>query len=283
MSILYDKTGAAYSLDHEVDGTAYVRPMVKVIVQTTDWNDEPHEEDAGHEPADYLVAKERASLFDAPPVEQVDAEISEKRAELENLRREAIKVKRELETERLSAKSKLDYAKRQFDDWMNSHRVMMDLGKLLDGKVLFPLAVNKNPYHHSRDVPRIPDMRNASYLELRNGDFEKGQPWACKKYASDSYGSPFMFFDTEEERSAVIHAEFVQACDAFRQSPNFDTTSYSTGTKLHYGTLMEWVKVHPSLAIPDDIKAMKAAHDAALVEQRKAQLAAELAQIEAAS
>jgi hypothetical protein len=36
------------------------------------------------------------------------------------------------------------------------------------------------------------------------------------------------------------------------------------------------------MSIPDDIKEMKAAHDAALVEQRKAALAAELAAMSAA-
>lgn len=31
---LYDKTGAAFSFDHEHNGTLYVRPLVKVVMQT---------------------------------------------------------------------------------------------------------------------------------------------------------------------------------------------------------------------------------------------------------
>lgn len=276
---LFDKTGAAFQLDHEVDGMAYVRPMVKIITQSVDWGEGPIE-DEDYEPAAYLVSVDRSELFDAPPVVAINADIAAQKAELDALKSEAKKAVKEINLEQAIAEGKLRDAQRQLDAWMATHRVMMDLGKLLDGKVLFPLSVKENPYHHSRDIPRIPEMRNASYIELRNGDFEKGQAWACKRYASDIYGSPFMFFDTEEERSAVIRSEFDQACQAFRKSPNFDTTSYSTDTNLHYGTLMEWVKVHPSLAIPDDIVAMKAENDAALVEKRKAALAAELAAID---
>jgi hypothetical protein len=98
---------------------------------------------------------------------------------------------------------------------------------------------------------------------------------------SDSHGSPFRFYDTEAERSAVIASEFDAACNQFRQRPNFDTTSHTTGTTLHYGTLTKWVDAHPALSIPDDIEALKAENDANLVDARRAKLAAELAKINA--
>lgn len=280
-ALLYDKTGAAFSLDHEIDGTAYVRPMVKVFTQYG-YGDDVHE-DEGVEPAAYLVAMDRASLFDNPPVIALDADIKAKTEELEALKAEAKKAISELRSEKSRAEYQLADAKRQLDQWMQTHRVMVDLGKLLDGKVLYPLSVSENHYHHARDIPRIPNMRNASYLALTSGDFEEGKKWACKRYASDGYGSPFQFFDTEEERAAVIRSEFDITCSRFRERPNFDTTSYTSSTTLHYGTLLEWVKTHPALTIPDDIKAMKAAHDAELVEQRKAKLAAELAAMEASA
>ncbi len=282
MRNLYDKTGAAFILDHEHGGTAYVRPLVKVIVQLGGYDDEPYETE-DFEPAAYLVSMDRSALFDAPPVAVVNEELAAKQAELDAVKAATQKAIREINSARSAAERELQAAKRQLDEWMKSHRVMMDLGKLLDGQVLYPLSVKENSYHHGRDIPRIPGMRNAGYLTVTSGDFEKGQKWVCKRYASDSYGSPFMFFDTEEERAAVITSEFEAACDKFRKAPNFDTTSYSTGTTLHYGTLTEWVVTHPALRIPDDIKAMKAAHDAELVEQRKAKLAAELAEIEAAT
>ena len=63
MRTLYDKTGAAFSLDHEIDGTAYVRPMVKVFTQSG-YGDDVHEyEDV--EPANYLVAADRSDLRSA--------------------------------------------------------------------------------------------------------------------------------------------------------------------------------------------------------------------------
>jgi len=275
---LYDKTGAAFSLDHEHNGTAYVRPMVKVFAQYG-YGDDVHE-DEGVEPAAYLVAMDRAALFDAPPVVALDHDIKAKTEELDALKAEAKRAIQELNSERSRLEFKLSDAKRQLDQWMQKHRVMVDLGKLLDGKVLYPLGISENHYHRARDIPRIPGMTHAAYLSLTSGDFEEGKKWVCKQYASDSYGSPFQFFDTEEERAAVIRSEFDITCAKFRQKPDFSVDIY-TSTTLHYGTLLEWVKTHPALTIPEDIKAMKAAHDAELVEQRKAKLAAELAAMEA--
>lgn len=276
---LFDKTGAAFQLDHEMDGVAYVRPMVKVITQSVDWEEGPIE-DESYETAAYLVSVDRSELFDAPPVAALNADIAAQKAELDALKAEAKKIVQGLNLDQAAAEGKLRDAKRQLDDWMKTHRVMMELGKLLDGKVLYPLSVRENNYHHSREIPHIPEMRHAKYLSITSGDFEKGQKWVCKHYGTDHYGSPFRFYDTEEERAAVIRSEFDQTCQHFRKAPNFDTTSYTSSTTLHYGTLTQWVKLHPSLAIPDDIVAMKAANDAALVERRKAELAAELAAID---
>lgn len=273
---LYDKTGAAFSFDHEHAGKAYVRPLVKVFTQSG-YGDDMHEEE-DFEPAGYLVAMDRASLSEAPPLTVVNEEVAAKQAELDALKAESKKLIRDLNSQRSAAEREFQSAKRQLDTWMESHRVMMTLGKLLDGAVLYPLSVSENHYHHARDIPRIPTMRYAAYLALTSGDFEDGKAWVCKQYGNDHYGSPFQFFDTEEERSAVIQSEFDAACQSFRQKPNFTVDIYTT-TNLHYGTLLEWVKVHPALSIPEDIKAMKAANDAELVERRKASLAAELAAI----
>lgn len=276
---LYDKTGAAFRLDHEHNGTLYVRPLVKVVMQTN-YGDDFHEEE-DFEPAAYIVAKAEDELFYAPPVEAVDADLAAKRSELDALKAESKKVISDLQSKRFAAERELSASKAQLDRWMETHRVMMDLGKLLDGKVLYPLSVSKNGYHHAREIPRIPEMRQAAYLAITSGDFERGQKWVCKQYAEDNYRTPFMFFDTKEERDAVILSEFEAACHSFRQKPDFTVDIYTT-TRMHYGTLLEWVKTHPAISIPDDIKEMKAAHDAALVEQRKAALAAELAAMSAA-
>jgi hypothetical protein len=279
MTEMYDKTGAAFRFDHEHDGMAYVRPLVKVFVQSGYDDDEREHE--GYEPAGYLVAMDRSSLFDAPPLAVVNDEVVAKQVELEALKADAKKVVRDINSQRSAAERELQAAKHQLDSWMQSHRVMMDLGNLLDGKVLYPLSVRENGYHHAREIPRIPEMRNSAYLAIHSGNFEKGQKWVARQHGIDTYGSPFCFFDTEEERASVILYEFEATCHKFRENPNFDTTSYTSSTRLHYGTLLEWVKTHPSLSIPEDIKASKAVDDAALVEQRKAALAAELAAIEA--
>lgn len=279
IELLYDKTGAAFSLDHEHNGTAYVRPMVKVFTQYS-YGDDVHEEE-DIEPAAYLVAMDRAALFDTPPVVALNADIKAKTQELEALKAEAKKAISELRSEKSRAEYQLADAKRQLDQWMKTHKGMIDLGKLLDGKILYPLSVEENRYHGARRIPRIPKMKDIRGLCVDGGDFEKGKEWRARNWMSDHYGTDFQFFDTEEERASVIRSEFDITCAKFRERPNFDTTSYTSSTNLHYGTLLEWVNTHPSLSIPDDIKAMKAVHDADLVEQRKAKLAAELAAMEA--
>jgi len=279
MNLLYDKTGAAFSLDHEIDGMAYVRPMVKVFTQNG-YGDDLHE-DEGVEPAQYLVAVDRSSLFDAPPIVSLNADIKAKTEELAALKAEAKKAISELKSARSKAEYELANAKRQLEQWMQTHKGMIDLGKLLDGKILYPLSVEENHYHGGRSIPHIVQMRDIRGLRVESGDFEKGKEWRAKAYLSDHYGTSFQFFDTKEERAAVILSEFEATCAKFRQKPDFTVDIYTT-TNLHYGTLLEWVKTHPALSIPEDIKAMKVANDAALVEQRKAKLAADLAALEKA-
>lgn len=281
MTTLYSRTGAAFTLDHEINGTAYVRPMVKMIFKSSNFQGDDFEQVEDFEPADYLVAIDRSALFDAPPVEQVNDDIVAKHAELKAVQAEAAKAIRQAKSDKAAADRELATAQRLLSDWMEKHRAMIDLGKLLDGKVLYPLSVSENSYHKGRNIPRIPEMRNAKYLAIHSGDFEKGQKWVCKQYAQDSYGSPFQFFNSEAERAAVIASEFEAACDQFRKNPNFDTTSHTTGTTLHYGTLMKWVEIHPALSIPDDINAMKAEDAAKVAEARRAKLAAELAAMDA--
>jgi hypothetical protein len=278
---LYDKTGAAFKIDHEHNGTLYVRPLVKVVMQSTNYHGDDFHEEVDFEPADYIVAKDEAELFYAPPISAVDAELVAKQAELSKIKAEASKALDAIRSEKKKAEWELSAAKRQLEEWMKTHKGMIDLGKLLDGKVLYPLSVEENRYHGARSIPRIPKMKDIKGLRVEGGDFEKGKEWRALHWLSDSYSTDFQFFDAEEERASVILSEFEATCVKFRQNPDFTVDIYTT-TNLHYGTLLEWVKSHPALSIPDDIKEMKAAHDAALVEQRKAALAAELAAMSAA-
>ncbi|WP_312418295.1 hypothetical protein [Shinella sp.] len=277
--LLYDRTGAAFSLDHEIEGTAYVRPMVTVVMQSTSYHGDDFHEEETTEPAGYLVAKDRDELFDAPPHVELDADIVAKKAELAQIKAEAAKVMDNLRSEKQKAEWELSSAKRHLEDWMRTHKGMIDLGKLLGGKVLYPLSVEENRYTGARNIPHIPKMKDIRGLRVEGGDFEKGKEWRARYYLSDHYNIDFQFFDTEEERAAVILSEFEATCKVFRAKPDFKSGGYST--TLSYETLKKWVAEHPSLRIPDDINAMKAAHDAELVEQRKAKLAAELAAIDA--
>lgn len=279
-SKLYDKAGSVFLFDHEHDGTVYVRPMITVVMQSTNYSGDYFHEEETTEPAPYLVAKNRDELFDKPPRRELDADIAAKKDEIAKLQGEASKALDAIRAEKQKAEWELTAAKRQLEDWMKTHKGMIDLGKLLDGKILYPLSVEENRYHGGRNIPHIPKMKDIRGLRVESGDFEKGKEWRARTRMSDYYDVDFQFFDTEEERAAVILSEFEKTCAMFRQKPDFTVDIYTT-TNLHYGTLLEWVKKHPALSIPDDIKAMKASNDADLVERRKAKLAAELAAISA--
>ena len=277
---LYDKTGAAFKLDHEHNGTLYVRPLVKVVMQSTNYHGDDFHEEEDFEPAAYIVAKDEAELFYAPPIQAVEAELVAKQAELSKMKAEASKALDVIRSEKQKAEWELSAAKRQLEEWMKTHKSMIDLGNLLDGKILYPLSVEEDAYRGQTSIPHIPKMKDINGLRVECGDFEKGKEWRVKRYLSDHYHQSFQFFDTEEERASVIRSKFDAACRIFRARPDFNERSYSSN--LDYGLLLKWVETHPSLSIPADIKEMKAAHDAALVEQRKAALAAELAAMSSA-
>lgn len=273
--MLYDKSGAKFFFDHEIEGTVYVRPAIKVFSVSYDEYQEEEEE-----AADYIVARKRDELFDAPPVEVIDADLKAKQDELNQLKRETQRIKRESDAALRKAEFELNAAQRQLKDWMEKHKVMIDLGKLIEGKILYPLTVRQSSYHNTFDVPRIPETKNAGYLTLTGGDWESGKAWRCKRYSSDSYGSEFQFFDTEEERVTVISDAFASACEAFRKQPNFSEEGKTYSTRLDFGTLQLWVEKYSYLTIPNDILAAKKDDESRKVAKRREKLSAELAKMD---
>tara|TARA_R110000850_G_scaffold152818_2_gene276082 strand:- start:2488 stop:3363 length:876 start_codon:yes stop_codon:yes gene_type:complete len=281
--IKFDKTGAAFEIDHEVGDTTYVRPMIKIVTQSASYHGDDYSEKTDFEPADFMVARNATELFEAPPVELIDDEILAKRQELHSFVSGAKQQKDAANAARLKAERQLSQAQKNLEDWTAKHSVMTDLGKLLDGVVLYPLSVSENVYHKARNIPRIPEMRGAKYLTIRSGNFETGQKWTCESNSRDNYGSPFRFFDTEEERSAVVAQEFDETCDQFRKKPAFQMPTWTAETRLSYTTLKKWVQAHPSLSVPSDIVAMNAKSDAQVAQKERDQLAAKLAELDGAT
>jgi len=280
---LYDKAGNTFAFDHEANGAVYVRPMIRVLTQTQSYSGDDFQEHEELEPAPYLILMGREDLFDVPPIKVVNAEIATAQAKIAHIKAEAEREKRHINAEKTAVERALSAAKRQLDEWMLKHRPMIELGKLMDGQVLYPLSVSENPYHRAPDVPTIPKNTSIAGLKVFSGSFQKGQAWRCERYLSDGYGKPFRFYDTEAERDAVILSEFDAACSLFRKRPNFETTQHTSSTKLHYGTLERWVEAFPSLCIPADIVAAKAENDTKNFEARRAKLSEELAMLGAAN
>ena len=275
MKKLYDKSGGVFRVRHAVDDIVFANPAIILV-------DEETGDEVGEDWAEYLVERKRSELFDEPPTKLVNAEISEKLEQLRSLTAEICREKSAAENDLRKARSELESAKRELSGWMRKHKVMIDLGKLLDGKTLYPLTVRENSYHRGTDIPVIPSMMNASYLRLEGGNWETGKSWSCKDHSSDNYGASFQFFDSEEDRATVIRTQFSAACDLFRKKPDWEAASWTASTRMNWATMNEWVKRHPSLSIPDDILAMKADNDAAKVAAKKAALAAELSALDQA-
>ena len=277
---LYSKTGEVFTLDHDHGEYLYVRPLIRTITQFSTNSGEDYDEDEFYEPAPYLVSRAANELYLEPPCMQMDGDITKKREELAQLEAEHKRNIRQYQQQTDRAQGYLRDAQNQLKRWIEEHRVIMDIGRLLDGQIMYPLRVQQNHYHRGREIPIIPKMDGSRYIALHSGNFERGQKWVAKEYAEDNYGAPFKFFYTEEERSQAIKDEFEEALRQFRAAPNFDTTSYTAGTQLHYGTLLKWVQTHPTiLSMPEDIIEMKKQDEQKAIDARKAQLAKELEQL----
>jgi len=280
MTILYDKTGASFQLDHKIKNIFYVRPMIQVVQRSINYSGDDFFEDETLEPSDYLIARDANELFTEPPVKIVDIEIKDKIKKSQALILSLKQQTFEAQAAKQKMERELNHAQKKLEKWKSEHRVICDLGNLLDGKVLYPLSVKKNPYHKGRDIPYIPKMVNARYLSVISGDFEKGQKWVCAKNATDTYGNPFQFFETEEDRLNAIALEFEEACEAFKKAPLFDSPQHTTLTKLSYCTLQAWVKAHPSLSIPADIESMRSKHEFNVKQQKREHLISQLQELD---
>lgn len=275
--MLYDKAGNAYDWDHDVDVTSYVRPMIKTVVQSTNYHGDDFHEEEFTEPADYLIAMPRADLFDEPPVAKVHAEIAEARAKLADDINAAKAELKDIKVEARRAELELTRAKSQLDRWMAEHQVFMDLGRMLDGETLYPLHVQKSHYHDGRDVPLVPKWEDVDFMTVKFNNMAKENPWTIVRKRFDRYETPVRVFRSEAERDETVRNEFAETCDKFRAKPNFSDEGKTYSTRLDFGTLTRWVKHHPFLSIPDDIEAMKRDHEAEVRAKKKEKLAEQLA------
>lgn len=276
MEKFYDKKGSVYMLDHMLGDKAYVRPMVKVIVQTTNYLGDDYDEFEEYEPASYLIEMNREDLFSSSPVQKIDEEISEKIKEFSTLKKEIASEMSALKAEKEATERELISAKRQLEDWQKKHRVIQDIGKLMDGVTLYPLSTPSETYiSHSSyyNMPTIPNPMYWRKLVLLHGNFKAGQPWVYERtgFVDNSYGSPFLFFETEEERNAEIREQFKKACEKFVRSSNPDLRGYHD--------LVKWTKTYQFLVLPKEVEAIKVAEEQRTVQKKREELEAQLASL----
>lgn len=279
---LYMQDGTAVAFDHIHNGVAYVHPILTTIIQVSNHRGDDFYEDEDEAPAAHLIPVDPAKLYTKKPVQALDDEIIAKRAELaeyENLIRNA---KHSLRKETLQAQTELTAAKAELDRWFKEHDIFVDLGRMLDNAPMFPLKVEKNPYHNHTDVPFIPNWKDVSTLTIRYNYLNKSNPWSIQsKHSTESYYQ-VRFFHTEEDRQAFVSSRFVEVCDVFRKRPDYGMEGKTYSSRLDFGTLIRWTEKHPHLIMPEDILAAKKAEDAAALEAQKEVLRKRLAALEGA-
>ena len=82
---LYTREGREVVFDHEHEGVAYVRPLLTTYYQSTNHHGDDFDEVEETNPADHLEAIAMDDLFVRKPVEVLDAQVEERKAELNDL------------------------------------------------------------------------------------------------------------------------------------------------------------------------------------------------------
>lgn len=274
---LFTKEGQVVQFDHCHEDRAFVRPVQTTVYQSTSYSGDDFSEEVEETAAGYLIEVATSELSSDAPVSLFDERIESAIAELKTLKAAKMNEVRRLQEEEVAARQCLHEVQRQHSLWIEKHAVYSDLGRLLDGSPMFPLNCTKNPYHGASDVPYVPRERDFQVVELSATGLGRDEPWRVKSnYGSGSW--QVRFFHSEEGRNAFISSKFEDACAKFRANPRYETTHYTSGTKLHFGTLEQWCRSHSHLSIPQDIVDGKSDHDAKEREAKKAEL---LAQAEA--
>lgn len=271
--IMYNRLGDIFEVWRVLDDTVLVHPMQRTVYADSEdqWSE--------FEPASHLVSVPASDLYATPPVAAVQQEIAECRTELKQIKSDAAKERRDVAADLRKAKAELGAAKRELERWQSEHQHFIDLGRLLDGRPMFPLHAPDNHYHKSADIPSIPEWKNIRFIAVTPGVYKNEESWAIYSDIDASYGWTIRFFHSESARNEFVSELFETACDDFRKRPDYSVDIY-TSTNLHFGTLMKWCERFPHLSIPDDIVDGKAASDRQEAEAKAEKLRAELAALE---
>lgn len=288
---LYTHTGTPVEYDHVHDGIAYVRPILTVIHQVSNSRGDDFHEEEDEIAAGHLITVALDKLTRSKPVAVLDAEIAERLAKLESIKKTITLTERECKAAMAACERQLSAKQKELDDYRLKYPLFEETMRFLEGNPMFPLSVGEDSYHHAPAIPRIPTPEAVRYIRMRQK--RRAHPSVRKAGAEadklewvavtkSSYGDARedlqLFFATEEERAAHIASMFAKVCTAFRARPNYNVMSYSSD--LDYGTLLRWIKEYPALVIPDDLVSGKAADDATKAEARREALRKQLEAME---
>ena len=163
---LYTHCGITVDFDHAVGETAYVRPILTTICQSTTYSGDDYEEFEEETPASHLLVVSLAELSASPPVQKIDETIIERLAELEAVQEVTRLAVKERENATRAANKELREAEDRLTNWKRTHGTIEDIGLMLDGVELFPLHFKNSNYHSCSDVPYVPEWKNISVLSL---------------------------------------------------------------------------------------------------------------------
>lgn len=274
----YLETGERVAFDHAHDATAYVRPILTV------YHEDEYERYEDEEVSGHLISVPMRKLLQKPPVHVLDMVISDKKKAIEEIeadKRKAISASREAIRE---VNAELAAAKADHERWMSEFSIFRDIGRVLDGNEIYPLHYRKSAYHRGHDVPIIPSLQRVNLLSVVASGAQSEKPWTfTKKGGGLDYRIACRIFHSETERAEFIFGLFDDACSKFRENPNYSVEGKTYTTRLDFGTLERWCKVHEHLAIPEDICSGKAEADAEIKRQKVEKLKADLQAAEQAA
>lgn len=266
-SLLYTKDGGKVYFDHAVGSMAYVRPMVRTLVQVYQGS-ENFDEDEDYEPAGYLTEVPVEFLLEYTPAELFDQHVTETKQELSQLQQQLKQAEKALLAFKKDTDTAATQRQQELDEWRKTYPVFEDTMRFLEGLPVYTLNIRQHDSYHGKKVemPTIPSDKDIEFFsispKLTKGD--RVLSWKAVRRVQGSYReykeTLCEFFPSEKARMDKISEMFSLALDQFRKNPDYNERNEYSSKQL-FGNLVHWTAQYPNLTIPEDILEGKKQHD----------------------
>lgn len=285
---LYTQTGNTVAFDHDLNGTAYVHPILTVTRQVSNSRGDDFEEYDEEVLADHLIAVPYNTLTRAKPIDLLDTQIAEKQAKLSELNQQITRAESDARSAVRTCERLLADKQKELADWIDQYPLFAEAAAFLAGEQVYALSIYENSHTRHPHLPSItkdedlrlirmrPKTARANQFARKKGTEHDRLEWVA--VTKNGYSEPRevtqLFFGSDAERSYHVRELFDKVCTAFRAHPKFSNGTYSHD--LDMGLLRQWTARFTFLTIPYDILQMETAHHAEAKEQQRARLQQQL-------